>query len=195
MGRPREFDDGAVMEAAIQCFWDKGFEATSVRDLVERTGLTAASLYNAYGDKRSLFRSALDQYIESSIGARISRCERLPGLDAIKAFFNEILRRSLSDREHKGCMMVNAALEVAPHDPEFRKIISVILKRVEVFFRVSIERGQMEGTIAHAVSAPTQAQHLLGVLMGVRVLSRVRPEKALLEGLVASGLAHLQTNS
>lgn len=193
MGRPREFDEGVVLDAAIQCFWDKGFEATSVRDLIDCTGLTAASLYNAYGDKRSLFRSALDQYIETSIGARIGRCELLPGLDAIKGFFQEILRRSLADRDLKGCMMVNAALEVAPHDPEFRTIISAILKRIESFFLAAIERGQAEGSISRAVAAPAQAQHLLGLLMGIRVLCRVRPEKDLLEGILSVGLSKLQS--
>ena len=60
MARPREFDEGVVLDAAVQCFWAHGYEAASVKDLMERTGLTAASLYNAYGDKRAMFRTALD---------------------------------------------------------------------------------------------------------------------------------------
>ena len=75
MARPREFDEEVVLDAAVQCFWAYGYEATSIKDLMERTGLTAASLYNAYGDKRAMFRTALDHYIESSIGARIQRCK------------------------------------------------------------------------------------------------------------------------
>ena len=99
---------------------------------MERTGLTAASLYNAYGDKRAMFRTALDHYIENSIGARIQRSEALPPRDAIRSFFDDILRRSLSDRERKGCMVVNSALEMAPHDPEFRETIAETLERIEV---------------------------------------------------------------
>jgi TetR/AcrR family transcriptional repressor of nem operon len=105
--------------------------------------------------------------------------------------FDEILRRSLTDREHKGCMLVNAALEVAPHDPEFRKSIAAVLKRIETFFFTHIQRGQAEGTISRAIPAAAQAQHLLAILMGVRVLSRVRPEKLLLEGMVKTALATL----
>ena len=60
MARPREFDEEVVLDAAVQCFWSQGYESTSVKDLMERTGLTAASLYNAYGDKRAMFRIALD---------------------------------------------------------------------------------------------------------------------------------------
>ena len=62
MARPREFDERAVLDAAVQCFWARGYEATSVRDLAQGMGLTSASLYNAFGDKRSLYRRALDHY-------------------------------------------------------------------------------------------------------------------------------------
>jgi len=191
MGRPREFDEEAVLEAAVQCFWAQGYEATSVKDLMEKTGLTAASLYNAYGDKRAMFRTALDRYVESSIGARIRRCEALPPRDAIRSFFDDILRRSLSDREHKGCMVVNSALELAPHDPEFREMIAGALKRIETFFLTCAERGQADGTITRSRPASALAQHLLGMLMGVRVLARVCPERPLLVGAIRTALASL----
>ena len=191
MARPREFDEATVLDAAMQCFWAHGYESTSVKDLIESTGLTAASLYNAYGDKRAMFRTALDHYIEKSIGARLHRSESLPSRDAIRAFFEDILRRSLSDRERKGCMIVNCALEVAPHDKEFRVTIVETLGRLEQFFLHCVERGQADGTITSAVPAVGLAQHLLGVLMGVRVLARVRPERPLLQGVINTALAFL----
>lgn len=191
MARPREFDEGAVLDAAVQCFWDQGYGSTSVKDLMERTGLTAASLYNAYGDKRAIFRTALDHYIENSIGARILRCEALPPRDAIQSFFDDILRGSLSDRDRKGCMVVNSALEIAPHDLEFREVIAGALKRIESFFLSCVEKGQAAGTITSSRPAVGLAQHLLGVLMGVRVLARVRPERALLEGAISMALFSL----
>ena len=191
MARPREFDEATVLDAAMQCFWAHGYEATSVKDLIERTGLTAASLYNAYGDKRAMFRTALDHYIEKSIGARLQRSESLPPRDAVRAFFEDILRRSLSDRERKGCMIVNCALEMAPHDKEFRETIVETLGRIEAFFLNCVERGQADGTITSAVPAVGLAQHLLGVLMGVRVLARVRPERSLLEGVINTALVFL----
>jgi TetR/AcrR family transcriptional repressor of nem operon len=191
MARPREFDETTVLDAAMQCFWAHGYEATSVKDLIERTGLTAASLYNAYGDKRAMFRTALDHYIEKSIGARLQRSESLPPRDAVRAFFEDILRRSLSDRERKGCMIVNCALEMAPHDKEFRETIVETLGRLEAFFLNCVERGQADGTITSAVPAVGLAQHLLGVLMGVRVLARVRPERSLLEGVINTALVFL----
>jgi TetR/AcrR family transcriptional repressor of nem operon len=191
MARPREFDEELVLDAAVQCFWNRGYDATSVRDLVEKTGITSASLYNAFGDKRALYQRALDHYVEESVADRIRRCEELAPREAIGAFFVEILKRSLGDPEHKGCMLVNAALEVAPHDPHFQKIVASVLVRVEAFFRGCVEAGQADGTITRSLSAESLAHHLLGVLMGVRVLARVRPERALLEGVVAPALALL----
>jgi TetR/AcrR family transcriptional repressor of nem operon len=193
MARPREFDEQVVLDAAMQCFWAQGYEATSVKDLIERTGLTAASLYNAYGDKRAMFRTALDHYIEKSIGARLRRSERLPPREAIRSFFDDILRRSLGDRERKGCMIVNAALEVAPHDREFRETVVETLKRLESFFLDCVERGQTNGTITSSQPVAGLAQYLLGVLMGVRVLARVRPERLLLEGVINTALAFLES--
>lgn len=191
MARPREFDEQAVLDAAVQCFWARGYDATSVRNLIEHTGITGASLYNAFGDKRALYQRALDHYVEESIAARIRRCEELPPREAIGAFFAEILKRSLGDPEHKGCMLVNAALDVAPHDPDFQKVVAGVLVGIEGFFLRCVEAGQADGTIARSLPAANLAHHLLGVLMGVRVLARVRPEPALLEGVITPALALL----
>ena len=83
MARPREFDEGAVLDAAVLCFWKQGYDATSVRDLVEHTGITAVSLYNAFGDKRALYEKALKRYIEENIADRLRRCQPLPPLQAL----------------------------------------------------------------------------------------------------------------
>ncbi|MBQ8106528.1 MAG: helix-turn-helix transcriptional regulator, partial [Afipia sp.] len=64
MARPREFEEGVVLDAAMECFWNRGYEATSMRDLVDKTGITGASLYNAFGDKRAIYQRALDRYVE-----------------------------------------------------------------------------------------------------------------------------------
>ena len=191
MARPREFDEGVVLDAAVLCFWSRGYEATSVKDLVTRTGITAASLYNAFGDKRAIYERALDRYVEGSVASRIRRCEALAPREAIGAFFEEIVKRSLGDRERKGCMLVNAALDVAPHDPDFRKIVTEVLADIEGFFLSCVKAGQGDGSITRSLPAETLSHHLLGVLMGIRVLARVRPERALLEGVIAPSLALL----
>ncbi|NWA00794.1 TetR/AcrR family transcriptional regulator [Pseudomonas gingeri] len=185
MARPREFDETGALEAAIRCFWSRGYEATSVRDLAQAMGITGASLYNAFGDKRALFGLALDHYIQNGFCERSARLERqLPPREAVLAFFDEIIERSLGDPEHKGCFIVNAALEVAPHDPEFKALLARVQEGMEDFFLRCIRAGQAQGSINAAQSADDLARLCLGVLMGLRVLARSRPERELLEGLV-----------
>jgi TetR/AcrR family transcriptional regulator, transcriptional repressor for nem operon len=185
MPRSREFDETAVLSAAMECFWEHGYEATSVRELAERMGITGASLYNAFGDKRSLYRRALDHYIGQSFGDRVNRFEgHLPPRDAIGAFFNEIIERSLSDKQRKVCMLVNSALEMAPHDPEFQRVIANVLVEMEAFFYRCLTAGQKAGTIAKSQSAEDLAKLLLSSVLGIRVLARARPDRALMEGLI-----------
>jgi TetR/AcrR family transcriptional repressor of nem operon len=196
MARPREFDETAVLEAAIQCFWSRGYEATSVRDLAEKMGLTGASMYNAFGDKRSLYRRALDHYVEQSFRDRVGRFERnLAPREAIGSFFDEIIERSLSDKQRKGCMLVNSALEMAPHDPEFQRVVADVLVQVEGFFRRCVAVGQSEGTISGFQSAEDLARLLLSTLLGLRVLARTRPERELLEGVLRPVLALLDSRT
>ncbi len=182
MSRPREFDEDVVLDAVMQRFWAHGYESTSVKDLVEKTGVSSASLYNAYGNKRALFGVALEYYEKKLFGERLARYERLAPREGIEAFFDDILRRSIHDPEHKGCMVVNAAMELAAHDREVGEAVANMFRRLEIFFRTCVERGQEEGTITRSKPAGAMAQHLLGVLMGIRVLARVRPERPLLEG-------------
>src|SRR3546814_15839290 len=100
-------------------------------------GLTGASLYNAFGDKRTLYRRALNYYIETTFADRVHRLEgKLPPVQAVSAFFSEIIEKSLNDKQRRGCMLVNSALEVAPHDPEFRKIVTEEIGRASCRERV-----------------------------------------------------------
>jgi TetR/AcrR family transcriptional repressor of nem operon len=192
MARPREFDEVTALEAAIECFWQRGYEATSVRDLADKMGLSAPSLYNAYGGKHALFAQALERYLEHSTRARIARLESsLPPKQAVRSFIEEIIDRSVNDRERRGCFLINSALEVAPHDQELGRLIADRLAEIEAFFYRSIKAAQAEGTVPRDRVAKDLARLLLGVLLGVRVLARSKPERALLEGVARPALALL----
>ena len=185
MARPREFDEGVVLDAAIQQFWLRGYEATSVRDLADKMGIAGASLYNAFGDKRTLYRSSLNRYLEQTFRERILRLERsLPPRDAIVTFLGEIIERSLTDKRHRGCMLVNSTLENVPEDRDFQHIVTTFLSEVESFFLRCVVAGQRDGTIGTSHAAEDLARLLLGVHLGIRVLARVCPDRTLLEGIV-----------
>jgi TetR/AcrR family transcriptional regulator, transcriptional repressor for nem operon len=195
MARPREFDETAVLEAAMNCFWATGFEQTSVRDLAERMGITGASLYNAFGDKRALYREALVHYIEQTVHDRVARLEKLPPSLAIRAFFDEIIERSVCDEQRRGCMLVNAALELAPYDPEIRQLVVDETTFIEAFFRRCAAAGQQDGSINGTRSPDDLGKLLLSVLFGIRVLARTRPQRFVLEGAANTVLALLHTNT
>ena len=195
MARPREFDETTVLEAAMNCFWAQGFEQTSVRDLAERMGITGASLYNAFGDKRSLYRRAFVHYLAQTVRDRVGRLEKLPPLTAIRTFFDEIIERSVDDEQRRGCMLVNAALELAPYDAEFQKLVAEEMIFIEAFFRRCVDAGQQDGSVA-GVSPPDElAKLLLSVLIGVRVLARTRPEREVLAGATNGALTLLRNGA
>src|SRR5258705_13696875 len=143
MARPREFDEAAVLDAAIQQFWRRGYEATSVRDLADEMGIAGASLYNAFGDKRTLYERSLNRYLDQTFRERIGRLEHgLPPRDAIVAFLQEIIKRSLNDRQRRGCFLVNSALQSAPQDEGIREIGAPVLGEGEAVFFLWRPSGQ-----------------------------------------------------
>lgn len=192
MARRKEFDEHAVLELAVKRFWSSGYEATSVRELAQHMGIAGASLYNAYGDKRSLYRRALDFYIENSFKERERRFSQLAPRAAMQGFLNELIERSIHDVDRKGCMLVNAALEVAPFDPEFLEVVAGVFKQIEAFLLRSAIAGQADGSISQDHDAHDIARLFLGAVISIRVLARTRPEPELLRGMVKPLYAMLE---
>ena len=193
MARPRAFDNDEVLDAAIECFWQRGLAATSVRDLASEMGINAPSLYNAFGDKRRLFAEALERYAQQSMRERILRIEsKYAGCQAIEAFFKEVIERSLSDPDRRGCLIVNSALEVAPHDKALQLVIAAYLAEIEGFFRRCLETSARGGELPASTNIADTSRLFLGILLGIRVASRANPQRALLEGMVRPALALLE---
>jgi TetR/AcrR family transcriptional repressor of nem operon len=193
MARPREFDEQAVLDEATQRFWMKGYEATSMRDLSGGTGVTTPSLYNAFGDKRALYRLVLDRYVRLAL----TTCAEIfdgavPPVRALERYFDAIIEEALADALHKGCFVVNTAIEVAPHDPDFRDLVTNVFDRIEKYLRDCITTGQVDGTIRTNQPAADLARLFLGALLGIRVLARTSPDRELLTGVARPLFALLQ---
>lgn len=189
MGRPRTFDDGTVLDAALACFWAHGYEATSVRDLTDAMGISGPSLYNAFGDKRELYAEVLQYYCRTRTHPFMQRIElHHAGVAALVVFFREVVDRSIADRDRKGCFLVNSALEVAPHDKMMAKVVVAHFDAIKGFLRRQLQSAEASGEVALAADADSSADHLLSVLLGLRVLARSRPEHELLERTVGSAL-------
>jgi TetR/AcrR family transcriptional repressor of nem operon len=189
MARLKAFDEDRVLDQAVDCFWSRGYEATSVRDLADAMGIGGASLYNTFGDKRALFVRSLERYANRSMRERIARleAENRPK-EAIEAFLAEIIDRSVGDPDRKGCMLVNSALDVAPHDAEIGKVVGGYLDEIRAFFRRNIEAARKAGQVARRLDPEAVSGHLLGVLLGIRVLARTGAKRKLLESVVLPAL-------
>jgi TetR/AcrR family transcriptional repressor of nem operon len=121
VGRPREFDEEQVLTTAMEAFWRKGYEATSLVDLTEATGLNKASLYRVFGDKHQLFMAALQNY--SNIEFRETTAvisDAASPLTNLRAVVQKVCEDAGSD---KGCLMINSMVETAPHDPEVKQLL------------------------------------------------------------------------
>lgn len=194
MARVKAFDEERAIDQAVDCFWSRGYDATSVRDLGDAMGIGGASLYNAFGDKRTLFVKCLERYANRSSRERMARIEEKHApKEAIRTFLAEIIERSLKDPDCKGCLLVNSALDVAPHDAAIGKAVAGYLDEIRDFFHRNIEAARRVGTVPKAIDAETVSGHLLGVLMGIRVLTRVKPDRKLLESVARPALALLDS--
>jgi TetR/AcrR family transcriptional repressor of nem operon len=175
MSRAKAFDEDQAIDLAVDCFWARGYEATSVRDLSQAMGIGGASLYNAYGDKRELFALALERYANRSMRERVARLEaRHPPQKAIEAFLSEIVDRSVRDPDCKGCLLVNTALDIAPHDEEIGRLVTGYVGEIRAFFRRCLEAARQSGALPKAIDVEIVSGHLLGLVMGLRVLARTR---------------------
>ena len=189
MARLREFDEDRALDAAVDCFWSRGYEATSVRDLAREMGIGGASLYTAYGGKRALFERVLERYANRTTRERIARLEASHRpREAIRAFLAEVIDRSLKDTDCKGCLLVNSALDVAPHDAELGRAVTGYLEEIRAFFRRNVEAAIEAGETPRGTDAEDLSIHLLGVLMGMRVLSRTGARRRTLEAVVRPAL-------
>lgn len=190
MSRPRDFDETAALDAAIDRFWNFGYSASSVRDLGAAMGIGPASFYNSFGDKGALFLRCLDRYLDGNMRPRIAEAEAVSEpRAAIACFVAGMVDASISDP--RGCMLVNTALEVAPHDPEVGAVTASRLGELEAFFRRQIAAGQADGSIASRHPPDSLAALLLTSILGMRVLARTRPDPAVLRQAAALALGLL----
>jgi TetR/AcrR family transcriptional repressor of nem operon len=188
MGRPRSFDQPAVLAAAMDQFWRRGYEATSVRDLASAMSITGASLYNAFGDKRSLFRRCLDAYLDTYARRRVVELDANDDpISGIRAFFDDLVGASLTDR--RGCLLVNSAMEVAPWDSELSELIEESLREIENGFCRALQRLAAGDSFQRSRDVRATARLMLSAVIALRVLARAGGEGDRLRSIAKSAVA------
>ena len=184
MPRPRQFDIDDALMKAMAVFWAHGYKATSMQDLVDAMGIERGSIYGAFGSKRALFLKALTHYDQVYREAWFEeRASSSSPRQAVLDVFEAAVSVTVEDGSRDGCLLVNTALELSPHDDEIAAIVDHAFTEAEAFFRTMIERGQAAGEISTEVNAVSTARALLGLFLGLRVLSRSRPEETVLRSI------------
>ena len=188
----KQFNHDEVLDRAMHAFWSRGYEATSMQDLVDCTGVNRGSLYATFGDKRALFLAALKMYDERKRQRVLADLEAQYGpRDAIRRLFLAFASGASERGGNRGCFLTNTALELAPHDPEIGRFVARTQEGLETFFLRMIKKGKSQGVIPADVKASETARGLLASLIGLVVLTRSRPDRPLLNGIVDDAVKRL----
>jgi TetR/AcrR family transcriptional repressor of nem operon len=192
MARPQEFDKTEALHNAMHVFWSKGYEAASLTDILQATGLSKSSLYATFGDKRELFLAAFDAYRK---GRMLYLQQTLnngqPTRRSIETFFRQGVAHSQDKNRVYGCMTANEAVELAPHDRDIQRLVTEDFQDIEDAFAQAIARGQADGSISSRQEPRVLAHFLLVGLQGLQVMARAKSDRARLDQTVAVMMAVL----
>ncbi len=193
MARTREFDEEKVLEAAMQLFWEKGYEATSLSDLTARMGIQRPSIYSTFGDKKELFEAALRRYTTSRAADIRARLQSHTSVkQAFATFFEEVIAAEYTKDLSNGCFCINTMVELAPHDERFEILTREHQLYLAVIFQETIERGIQSGELDADTDAKSLAQALLVALIGLTVMLKSQPQKAFVDNAIATTLTLLK---
>jgi TetR/AcrR family transcriptional repressor of nem operon len=191
MPRPRAFHDNHTLSRAMRVFWQQGYARTSVRDLEQATGLTASSLYNAYGNKEALFEQVLDHYVEGIVQRRIDTyLKNGDPITGIRRFFETTFDYLDDETAPLACLLTNTAQELGQHSEAVHARLKAGMERVEAAFRDALSRRPDALPAGRQISQ--LAASLAAGLQGLLVTSRVTPEPARLQRLTDAILAPLE---
>lgn len=172
VGRPRAFDADDVLALVVDLFWEKGYAATSIGDVVERTGLSKSSLYGAFGSKEELYRTALVRYLDdhrAMVDAVLTA--GTGGLSDIDAFFDRIGEQVEVVGETRGCLVVNTSTELGTTEPALVELGAAHRGFLRVGFVAALERAVSEGEFdpRHvAITADLMVTCVLGLAVMIR---------------------------
>jgi TetR/AcrR family transcriptional regulator, transcriptional repressor for nem operon len=160
-GRPQQYEFAKVFESALQLFWSKGYESTSLEDLLKATGLSRSSFYQAFVSKRDLYLKCLDAYDDHSVAVMKSDLDRAEsGREFLEGGFVALCGDSDLTCNARGCMMMNAANEFAKRDEEIGVLVKRNTERICGVLTEAVERARSEGDLKSTESPEVLADYL-----------------------------------
>lgn len=189
-GRPREFSDTAVVDAAMEVFWERGYEATTTQDLCERTGLGRGSLYNAFGSKHRLYEESVRRYAETWAAAQLQALAG-PGTarERLRQMMVGVIDADLADPNRRGCLALNAASEVSGRVGAVPALVRRQFLDLEQALCDLVAVGQRSGEL-RAERPPLQVARMFqSIYYGLRALAKVTDDRKALLDVVEGALA------
>ena len=185
MGRKKEFDREAVLAKAMMTFWRYGYEGTSMQNLVESMGINRGSLYDTFGDKRSLFLNAIAYYEQTVIQEMLgSLKKKTSSKQAIINLFQDLVANMTEHEHFYGCLITNTAIELCPHDPETQTQIDSNFRNIANAFKQVLSEAQAQGEIGSDRDITSIAQYLTSSLQGLQVIAKVNRDRETLNNIV-----------
>lgn len=185
MARTKAFDETEVLAKAIKLFWQKGYNGTSMQDLVDTLGISRSSLYDTFGDKHQLYLRALQSYKQADVAKRDQILNgSCPAKVAIRQLMDLTILEMIRDKQHKGCFLINSAVENATNDKETNAIVCQNEQQLENAFYEVIKRGQGNGEISAKQDARALARFLFNTIVGIRVTGKSATDKAVFEDII-----------
>ncbi|MET9510857.1 TetR family transcriptional regulator [Streptomyces flavidovirens] len=180
MARTKEFDPDAALQAALELFWRRGYEATSMADLVNHLGIGRASIYATFGNKHELYLKALDRYADSRNPRLLGELSQPgPALPAVRAVLRRFAAEAASDKERlTGCFVTNTAAELAPHDDSAARRVEVSWEHMETLLHSALVRAQAQGELPEDRDPRALARMLLVLMQGLRVVGKASSDPA-----------------
>lgn len=180
MAGVKQFDQTEVLDRAMTLFWLRGYEATSIRDLTEATGLGRGSLYGAFGDKEGLFLAVLDHYCYQ-IQTQLAECLQHPDpKQAIANLFERIVQRMSEGKYPPGCLNTNTTLESPAGSERINRKIAERLGNLEANIYTVLRRAQMQGALSPGCDIKALSRFLLAITQGIAVLNKVFADPAVI---------------
>jgi AcrR family transcriptional regulator len=190
----KHFDPDAALETVQRLFWRQGAAATGIQDVVRATGLNRSSLYATFGGKRELYRAALRDYLDRrSLPAFRRLAEDGRGLDAIREFFDTLIRRRCSGEfAGWGCMAANATASADGDDPQVRRLLDEHHTALRDALHAALARADADGLLAAGTDPHTAAELLALLAYGVNIRSRAGADAHALHASVDAALTSLR---
>jgi TetR/AcrR family transcriptional regulator, transcriptional repressor for nem operon len=178
--------------SALELFWERGYEATSMTDLVGYLGIARASIYATFGGKHQLYVQALDRYLQARDPGLVEMLSQPgPVLPAVRALVEAYAEESLCDARRRGCLVVNTAVELMGRDPQAARLVEASWDTLETALTSALTRARAQGEIPADKDPRALARFLLVLLQGMRVLGRAHPDPGRLRDATAQALAAL----